>query len=145
MKRAIPERWNARGMDALPSFTQVDFAIVADGDGGWAPKLIELQGFPSLTSLQAVQRDTWRDTLAKMPGLDLDWSCWYSGLDRNDFLNLARRTITGSHDPDEVILMDLDPQTQKTYTDFSATKLLFGVSALDPAVLRRHSCQLLLL
>src|SRR5215212_4857561 len=28
MKAAIPERWNTPGMDALPSFTQVDFAIV---------------------------------------------------------------------------------------------------------------------
>ncbi len=144
MKRAIPERWNTPGMDSLPSFTQVDFAIVADGDGGWTPKLIELQGFPSLTSLQVVQRDTWRDTLAKMPGLDLDWSCWYSGLDRNDFLNLARRTITGSHDPEEVILMDLDPPTQKTYPDFSATKQLFGVSAWDPGQLRRSGRQLFL-
>src|SRR4051794_10352013 len=61
MKAAIPERWNTPGMDALPSFTQVDFAIVNDG-GRLVPKLIELQGFPSLTALQVVQRDVWNDT-----------------------------------------------------------------------------------
>ena len=45
MKSAIPDRWNTPGMDALPNLTQVDFAVTDDG-----PKLIELQGFPSLTS-----------------------------------------------------------------------------------------------
>src|SRR5438874_1424911 len=30
MKAAIPERWNAPRMDALPNFTQVDFAVVRE-------------------------------------------------------------------------------------------------------------------
>ena len=51
MKRAIPARWDTPGMDALPSFTQVDFAVVRE-NGTLVPKLIELQGFPSLTCLQ---------------------------------------------------------------------------------------------
>lgn len=143
MKRAIPERWDVPRMDALPNFTQVDFAVVREGDT-YVPKLIELQGFPSLTSMQVVQRDVWRDTLRRMDGPDLDreWSCWFSGLDRNRFLSLARRTIAGSHDPAEVILMDLDPKTQKTYPDFAATKLLFGVDACDPTALKKRGNQL---
>src|SRR6185295_6350150 len=52
MKAAIPERWNTPGMDALPSLSQVDFAVVRDENGALVPKLIELQGFPSLTSFQ---------------------------------------------------------------------------------------------
>jgi hypothetical protein len=143
MKRAIPPRWDTPGMDALPNFTQVDFAVVREGDG-YVPKLIELQGFPSLTSLQAVQRDAWRDALRTMDGLDREWSCWFSGLDRDAFLELARRTIVGDHDPREVILMDLDPRTQKTYPDFAATKLLFGVEPWDPTKLRVEGRQLFL-
>ena len=131
MKRAIPERWNVPGMDALPSFTQVDFAVV-EQNGHYLPKLIELQGFPSLTALQVVQRDSWVETLSGMRGLDKPWSCWFSGLDRERFIDLGRRTIVGDHHPSEVILMDIDPPTQKTYPDFAATKLLFGVEAVDP-------------
>src|SRR5213075_3287253 len=108
MKRAIPARWDTPGMDALPNLTQVDFAVVRD-NGTLVPKLIELQGFPSLTALQVVQRDVWRDTMRSMEGLDLEWSCWFSGLDRASFLDLARRTIAADHDPREVVLMDLDP------------------------------------
>ena len=142
MKAAIPERWNTPGMDRLPSFAQVDFAVVRDADGTLVPKLIELQGFPSLTSLQTIQRDVWKDTLARMDGLDVAWSCWFSGYDRQAFLDLARRTIVGLHDPAEVILMDIDPPRQKTFSDFAATKLLFGVDAVDPTTLTRRGKQL---
>jgi hypothetical protein len=141
MKAAIPERWNTPGMDALPNLAQVDFAVVRE-NGVLVPKLIELQGFPSLTSLQVIQRDVWKETLARMNGLDIAWSCWYSGYDREAFLDLARRTIVGKHDPAEVILMDLDPPHQKTYPDFAATKLLFGVDAVDPTALVRRGRQL---
>ena len=141
MKAAIPERWNTPGMDALPNLAQVDFAVVRE-NGTLVPKLIELQGFPSLTSFQIVQRDAWVDALAKMNRLDRDWSCWFSGYDRASFLELARRTITGDHDPAEVILMDLDPPRQKTYPDFAATKLLFGVDAVDPTTLTKRGNQL---
>ena len=137
MKRAIPARWDTPGMDALPNLTQVDFAVVRE-NGALVPKLIELQGFPSLTALQVVQRDVWRETLASMNGLDLEWSCWFSGLGREAFLDLARRTIVGDHDPREVILMDLDPPKQKTWVDFAATKLLFGVHPVDPRQLTKR-------
>jgi hypothetical protein len=142
MRRAIPAQWNTPGIDALPNFTQIDFAVVRNKDGTLVPKLIELQGFPSLTSLQVIQRDAWNDVLHSMPGLDRDWSCWFSQLDRAAFLDLARRTITGDHDPAEVILMDLDPPRQKTYPDFAATKLLFGVEAADPRTLTKRGKQL---
>ncbi len=141
MKRAIPERWNAPAMDALPNLTQVDFAVVEE-QGTLVPKLIELQGFPSLTALQVVQCDVWNETLQEMPGLDRHWSCWYSGLSRDAFLDLARRTIAGDHDPREVILMDIDPPSQKTYPDFAATKLLFDVDAVDPTTLVKRGKRL---
>lgn len=142
MKAAIPERWNTPGMDALPNFTQVDFAVVRDESGALVPKLIELQGFPSLTSMQVIQRDVWRDTMRSMRGLDREWSCWFSGLDRDTFIELARRTIVGEHDPAEVVLLDIDPPRQKTSPDFNATKILFGVDAVDPRELTKRGREL---
>jgi hypothetical protein len=141
MKRAIPARWDTPGMDSLPHFTQVDFAVVHE-NGHLVPKLIELQGFPSLTALQVVQRDAWRDALRGLDGLDAEWSCWFSGLDRTSFLDLARRTIVGASDPAEVVLLDIDPPTQKTSPDFKATKLLFDVDAVDPRELTRRGKKL---
>lgn len=141
MKRAIPDRWNTPGMDHLPHFAQIDFAVVRV-NGELVPKLIELQGFPSLTALQVIQRDVWRDTMRSMEGLDHEWSCWFSGFERQTFADFARETIVGDDDPAEVILMDLAPQQQKTYPDFSATKLLFDVDAVDPTSLNKRGSKL---
>ena len=141
MKAAIPDRWNTPGMDALPNFAQVDFAVVSE-NRTLVPKLIELQGFPSLTSMQVIQRDAWRDALRGMNGLDREWSCWFSGMDRPRFLELARRTIVGNHDPAEVVLLDIDPPRQKTAPDFLATKLLFGVDSVDPRELTKRGREL---
>src|SRR3954465_12799687 len=77
-----------------------------------------------------------------MDGLDVAWSCWFSGYDREAFIDLARRTIVGANDPAEVILMDLDPPRQKTYPDFAATKVLFGVDPVDPTTLTKRGKQL---
>ena len=114
----------------------------AGENGALVPKLIELQGFPSLTAMQVVQRDAWNDRLQTLEGLDQPWSCWFSGYDRDTFLDLARRTIVGNHDPAEVILMDIDPPRQKTYPDFAATKLLFDVDAVDPTTLTKRGRKL---
>lgn len=141
MKVAIPSRWSTPGMDMLPNFAQVDFAIVRTAAGRLEPRLIELQGFPSLTSLEVFQRDVWNDLLQEIPGLDREWSCWFNH-DREGFLEFARRTIVGSHDPSEVILMDIDPPSQKTYPDFAATKLLFDVDAVSPTDLFKRGKQL---
>ena len=142
MRAAIPPQWDTPGMDDCSSCIQVDFATVRAADGSLEPKLIELQGFPSLTAMQCVQRDAWAETLVTLPGLNRDWTCWFSGLDRDRFLAIAKRTILGDQQPEHVILMDIDPATQKTQPDFVATKQLFGVDAVCPTTLEKEGRQL---
>lgn len=142
MKKAIPDRWNTPGMDDCASMIQVDFAVTLSESGQLEPKLIELQGFPSLTAMQVIQRDVWVDTLRTMPGLDREWSCWFSGLGREKFLEIARKTILGDQDPRHVILMDIDPPHQKTLPDFVATQQLFGVDPVCPTSLEKEGKQL---
>jgi hypothetical protein len=134
MRRAIPARWDTPGMDVLPNFAQVDFAIVRGAGGELTPRLIELQGFPSLTAFQVAQLEAWEEQLQKISGLEGRWSCWF-GMSRNEFIDFARRTIVGDHDPREVILMDIDPPSQKTAPDFVATKRFFDVDAVCPTTL----------
>ncbi len=143
MKRAIPERWATPGMDALPSLAQVDFAIVKGDDGRLVPRLIELQGFPSLSAFEVLQADAWSDALSRVSGLpEGPWSPYFSGLSRARLLDLFRRTIVGDADPEEVVLLDLEPEEQKTAIDFHATRLLLGVDALDPRMLVKEGRRL---
>lgn len=142
MKAAVPAKWNAPGLDALPNFAQVDFAIVRAPDNSLQPRLIELQGFPSLSAFQVMQLESWATVLRAIDGMPQQWSCWFEPFDRETFVDLARKVIVGSHAPDDVILMDLDPQTQKTSPDFVATKLLFDIDAVCPTTLLRKGRQL---
>lgn len=142
MKAAVPTTWNTPGLDVLPNFAQVDFAIVRGPDGSLQPRLIELQGFPSLTAFQVIQLDSWASVLREMDGMPREWSCWFDPFDRDSFVELARKVIVGSHAPGDVILMDIDPPTQKTSPDFVATKLLFGVDAVCPTTLLKKGRQL---
>jgi len=132
MKEAIPPQYRAPTLDALPQFLILDFAVIRDEAQALAPRLIELQGFPSLLAFEVMQRDAWVETISTVPGFERDWSAWYSGLDRGEFLKLAERVILGGHAPENVVLMDLDPPTQKTAVDFVATKKFFGVDAICP-------------
>lgn len=143
MKKGIPARWAAPGMDALPSLAQVDFAIVKGKDGRLAPRLIELQGFPSLSAFEVFQADAWNEALSAVDGLPkATWSPYFSGLSRNGFLDLFSRTVVGDEDPEEVVLLDLDPGEQKTAIDFSATRNLLGVDAVDPRSLVKEGARL---
>ena len=143
MKRAIPGRWATPGMDALPSLAQVDFAIVKGVDGRLAPRLIELQGFPSLSAFEVLQSDAWNEALSGASGLPkATWSPYFSGLSRDGFVALLRRTIVGDADPAEVVLLDLDPEEQKTAIDFSATRILLGVDTVDPRSLVKEGKRL---
>jgi hypothetical protein len=49
---AIPARWNFANETPLPSFAAIDFAAVRGPDGNFVPKVIELQGFPSLYAVR---------------------------------------------------------------------------------------------
>jgi hypothetical protein len=136
MRGGIPPQWNVPGETILPNVACLDFAIVRDADGRLVPRLVELQGFPSLLAFEVLQRDAWDAALNEIAGLEGSWTSWFGGLDRDAFLELARRTIVGDHDPKNVILLDLDPPNQKTYADFRATAKLFGVEPVAITDLR---------
>lgn len=139
---AIPPRWNAPGMDRLPHFNSIDLAIVRGQDGTLEPKLIELQGFSSLYGMQLVQSEIWGQTLASIPGMPSRWTGLFSGLDRDAYVDLLRRTVIADADPTEVILLDLDPASQKTRPDFHATARLLGVRAVCVTALVRDGRRL---
>ncbi|MFN2431299.1 MAG: hypothetical protein ABR599_00500 [Gemmatimonadota bacterium] len=139
-ERAVPPEFLAPRMDRLPNFVAVDLAITRDSEGALAPRVIELQGFASLYAMQVVLAEAWRDVMRRVPGLDRDWTPFFSGLDRDAYLDLLRRAILGPHDPENVILLDLHPERQKTRPDFNGTRLFFGVRTVGAhEVVRRGS------
>jgi hypothetical protein len=140
LENVVPHAWRTPRRDRLPNFLTVDFAITRDAEGELVPRLIELQAFPSLSAFEVLQRDAWNEVLNSR-GIEGDWSCWFSGLDRDGFVDLLRRTLLGRYDPEEVVLIDVDPEMQKTRCDFTATRMLTGIEtvAIDQLVRKDRS------
>jgi hypothetical protein len=143
MKSAIPPELDVPGMDPLPSCAQVDFAITRGPNGELEGKLVELQAFPSLYALMVVQCDVVRELLRTMSSeLDRDWSTFYSGLDRASFIARLSKVVLAGEPTESVVLLDLDPEAQKTFPDFAATKQLLGVDAICPTNLVKEGRRL---
>jgi hypothetical protein len=123
--RALPVEFTVPNEDAHPTFVQVDFAITRDADGNFQPKLIELQGFPSLYAFQMVLAQTIQQSFELN-----DMQFLLGNLSEADYIRLLTQVIRGNHDPENVILMEIQPQTQKTLPDFLCTEQLTGVKAV---------------
>ncbi len=139
MTPAIPARFHAPGMDLLPTCAQVDFAIVRGPGGELDGRIVELQGFPSLYAFSVEQARSWDEVLAELPGLSgPSFHPYFDGLDEAKAILRLKKTILAGHDPFEVVLLDLDPESQKTRPDFQATRTLLGIDAVCPTELVRE-------
>jgi hypothetical protein len=130
---SIPAEFNVPGESPHPMFIQVDFGLVRDAAGELQPKLVELQAFPSLYAYQPVLARTFMDVY----GLDQGQQYLLSGLDSASYLSLLRRAIVGEQDPENVILMEIDPAHQKTLPDFLLTEKLLGIRTVDITAIRK--------
>ena len=117
---------SARNENDRPLFSVVDFAVCTDEGGNWQPKLIELQGFPSLLGYQYLYASRLRETY----GL-LDTTPFLHELDPDSYLRLLRTSIFAEYDPSEVALVEVDPLTQKTRPDFIALEQLIGLQTIN--------------
>src|SRR6266436_3998618 len=135
---SIPAKFRVPDESPHPMFVQVDFGLVRDSAGRLQPKLVELQAFPSLYAYQPVLARSFIDVF----GLDEHLRYLLSGLDSASYLALLRKAIVGDQDPENVILMEIDPQHQKTLPDFLVTEKLLGIKTVCITKLKKEGNRL---
>jgi hypothetical protein len=138
-RAAVPERLAVAGCGDWPTFAATDFAVVREtADGRLRPKLIELQAFPTLYAFQIAQCEE----LARLcPGGEkLTW--YLSGLDAGSYRKVVGDVILAGLPPENVVLLDLDPPSQKTAIDFAFTEQFWGVRAIDPGEIEKSGREL---
>ncbi|WEA00137.1 hypothetical protein [Mucilaginibacter sp. SJ] len=126
-ERAIPDFWRVANENDHPHFIALDFGICKDEQGNIVPKLIELQGFPSLYGFQVHLGDTYR-TVYDIPN---DETIFFGGLNKETYPDLLKKTIVGPYEPDEVVLMDVNAPEQKTAVDFYLTQKYIGTPVVS--------------
>src|SRR6266550_716002 len=119
-RNAIPKGLEVPNESSHPNFLVVDFGICAEGDR-LVPRLIELQAFPSLFGFQFLLLHCIRQAYRVIPR---NWTSSFGGIKDEAYIGLLRHTIIGNSDPENVILLEIEPEKQKTRIDFAATETL---------------------
>ncbi|TXD83321.1 hypothetical protein ESY86_10270 [Subsaximicrobium wynnwilliamsii] len=114
--------------DAQSKFIQLDFGICKDEHGELTPKLIELQGFPSLYFFQELLGRMYRKHFGEV--IPESYSQHLNGMTPEKYIALLRNEIVGQTDPKQVILLEIEPEKQATAIDFYATEAKLGIKVL---------------
>lgn len=136
---AIPLAFRAPNEPADPLFVQVDFGVIRGEDGLLHPRLVEIQAFPSLYAFQPVLAQSYLEAY----DLPRDLHYLLDGLDMDSYTKILRETIVGDHSPESVILLEIDPASQKTRPDFVLTGQLLGIRTVCITSLRKEGRRLL--
>lgn len=136
--QTIPERFHVPNENPQPNFMTVDFGLVRDPDGGLSPKLVELQAFPSIFGYQDILARQYIEAYNLDPNLT-----WYlDGLTGQTYWQLLHQVIVGDHDPENVVLLEIDPDSQKTLPDFHIHEDKLHIQTVDIAKLRKRGNRL---
>ncbi|PTT00836.1 hypothetical protein DBR11_08940 [Pedobacter sp. HMWF019] len=138
--KSIPDQWKVPGEEKHPHFLTFDFGICKDQNGELTPKLIEMQGFPSLYGFQAHLAEQYIDSygLEKMAS----FSPFFNQMNKEQYVHLLKEILIGAHEPHEVALMDINAPDQKTAIDFYLTQKYTGLKILSLTDIFREGDQL---
>ncbi len=135
MKDAVPSHLSIPGETDHPEFFVFDFGICRDKKSGqFVPKLIELQGFPTLYGYQYFFERKIRNHF----DIPEDFTTYFNEITPEKYVELLREVIVGDADPANVILLEIEPEKQKTRIDFAATEKLLGVREICISDVIKH-------
>jgi hypothetical protein len=135
---AVPKALEVPNESAHPNFLVVDFAICEEGRE-LVPRLIELQAFPSLFGFQLLLLGCIRKAYPVIPR---NWTSSFGGIKDEAYLNLLRRTIIADSAPENVVLLEIEPEKQKTRIDFAATERLLDIRSVCVTKIKKRGRQL---
>ncbi|WP_288457920.1 hypothetical protein [uncultured Chryseobacterium sp.] len=123
LQKAIPGNCRVPNDTKQPHFFTIDFGICKSENGEIEPQLIELQAFPSLYAFQKVFEQTFCDVYPFLSELQ-------NKMPHDDFKNYMKDLLLGDENPENVILLEIYPEKQKTAIDFVLTEKLLGIKTV---------------
>lgn len=123
LQKAVPHNCRVPNDTEKPHFFTIDFGICKNGKGEVEPQLIELQAFPSLYAFQRVFEDAFCEIYPFLSDLR-------NTVTPEDFKNQLYDLIVGNENPQNVVLLEIYPEKQKTAIDFMLTEQLLGIKTV---------------
>lgn len=106
-----------------PHFFTIDFGICENEDGDIVPQLIELQAFPTLYAYQRELKNALCEVYPFLEELRED------GSDKAYYKKL-KEVIIADENPENVVLLEIYPEKQKTNIDFYFTEKYLGIKTV---------------
>lgn len=123
-RKAVPNELFVPNEDEHSLFLALDFAVCLDENGELNPQLIELQGFPSLFGFQDFVQAKYREHFP----VPENYSAFFNGFDSPKYKERFKKLLLNGHQPENVILLEVEPFKQSTSIDFIVTESISGVS-----------------
>jgi len=124
----IPKKQQSPAPMGKPDILAIDFGLCDDGKGGITPQLIELQAFPTLFFYQPFLGEAFQKTYPTIP--ENGFHYYFSGLNAESYKEELRKVILNNYNPENVILLEVFPEKQKTRIDFWATKKALSIEVV---------------
>ncbi len=124
---ALQPEQTAPNEDDHTTFLVADFGVCQDEQGAPTPQMIEMQGFPSLYFFQDLLAEKYRAHFDTVPK---EWTPFFGGLTRTEYFDLLREVIVGDVPPEQVVLLEVEPEKQATLIDFLGTAQELGIKIL---------------
>ncbi len=123
LSKAIPANCNVPNDTKKPHFLAIDFGICQSEKGEIIPQLIELQAFPSLFGFQKLFEEVITNVYPFLNDLK-------QSLSKEDYIRELKSVIVGHENPENVILLEIYPEKQKTFIDFALTEQYLGIKTV---------------
>ena len=137
-ENAVPEELKVPNETNHSDFIAFDFGICENEKGEIEPQLVEMQGFPSLFAFEVWQDETMRQCF----DIPENYSPYFSELKKDTYLQLLKDIITDGQPEENVILLEILPEKQKTRIDFRLTKEYIGIETICLTELFKEGKQL---
>ena len=124
-QRAIELNTEVPNEDEHTQFLAIDFGICEE-NGQVIPKLIEVQGFPSIFNFQY---NLFRKIQKFYPFLS-EMTPYPLGMTEDSYLAMLKRVIFGKWQQEEVVLLEIEPEKQNTKIDFYYAQRDLGIKIL---------------
>jgi len=125
-KKSIPEGSIVAPEKDHSEFIAFDFGICENANGILEPQLIEMQGFPTLFAFQAFHTAVTK----KYANVPSTHDAYLNGYTEATYLQLLKEIIVGDTDTENVILLEIFPEQQKTRVDFYCTEDVLGIKTV---------------
>ncbi len=123
-KNAVPQNVNVPNEDAHPLFAVFDFGICIGENGEYVPRLIEMQGFPSLYAHKHFLDGAYR----KYFDIPDNYTSFLGGMTPDTYKKLLGDALLAGLNPENVILLEIEPEKQGTNIDFYVTQAYYGIN-----------------